>query len=94
MTDSEKSSAVPPDVEAGNKVTEYEPRKVASRHSSKWCFAIRKALLILIQRIHIRGATKRIKTTLAIGSSLREPTYQIIRRPFPHPTILQSQRES
>ncbi|KAE9988706.1 hypothetical protein EG328_008723 [Venturia inaequalis] len=34
MTDSEKSSAVPPDVEAGNKVTEYEPRKVASRHST------------------------------------------------------------
>lgn len=44
MTDSEKSSAVLSDIEAGNKVTDYELKKVASRHSSEWSshFAITK----------------------------------------------------
>ncbi|TLD27697.1 MFS general substrate transporter [Venturia nashicola] len=34
MPDFEKSSAVLPDIEAGNKVTDHEPREVVSRHST------------------------------------------------------------
>lgn len=37
MTDSEKSSAVLSEIEAGNKITDYELKKVTSRHSSEWC---------------------------------------------------------